>query len=152
MWWYSDSKITPNIIGFTLSLINSTHTHTHTQFATLSLSLHVENWAHQHAVNLSPTPTNILQKTLASAAAPSPKQSHLLSHTQQKLHPVNTLNWWRSIENIWKATTQQPWNRVIAKDWIEFFICCCSRQQTHERHVMARNSRRRQPHHQIVDI
>ncbi len=103
------------------------HTHTTRTLTHFSISTFTSNWKQQCAVSLSPPPpTQTFCENMASTAAPSPKQSHLLLRSEQKLHSVNTPHRRGSIENIWKATTQQPWNRVYTKGlncW-----CCCRSQ------------------------
>lgn len=62
------------------------HTHAHNQSSIFTLSLHVDNWA--HTANLLPPPPHTYKhpvKNPASAAAPSPKQSHLPSHSQKNI-------------------------------------------------------------------
>lgn len=81
-----------NIIGFTLRVINrSSHTHTHICIYSFTSRWQLDVPICSDSLSSTPTYTNILRKNPASAAAPSPKQSHLLSHYQQKFHQVDTL-------------------------------------------------------------
>lgn len=98
------------------------HPHTHTETLPHLLFHFTFNIRH---INMQWTsPPHAHKYPAKTQLLPHHQSNHTSSHTQ-KLYLVNTLTRRGSIENMRKATTQQPWSGVLAKDCVEF-LCAAA--------------------------
>lgn len=99
-----------------------TSTHQEEQ-STISLSLSLCVWTSLSHLHIHKHPAS-------AAAVPSPKQSHLLSHSQQKCYRVNTLNRWKSIKNYLEGNNTATLKSLllpmeVTVDWGRF-LCAAA--------------------------